>query len=212
MAPDIAQGDDAPPNLTGKALQAFAQIIAATAVLVFAFYEAMNWLKAHHASYGMVMGATAVYAVLLIALVTFWSRSVAAKMCMVVTPAAQRYRRRMLVSASVYAATLLLAVVLNGRHLVQGPLAYAVALLPSVGIVGMFVAMGLYLREETDEFQRAMQIESSLWATGGTMTICAVWGFMEMFHLVPHVESWAAVPVWALVLGVANVFTRRRYR
>ncbi len=76
----------------------------------------------------------------------------------------------------------------------------------------MFVAMGLYLREETDEFQRAMQIESSLWATGIVMVICAIWGFLEMFHLAPHVEAWVVVPVWSMALGFANIFTRRRYR
>ncbi len=212
MAPDIAQGDDAPPNLTGKALIAFAQIVAATAVLVFAFYEAMTWLKAHHASWGVMMGASAVYACLVIVLVAVWSRSAAVKMCMTTTPAAKHYRRRMLISSSVYTATLLLAVGLNVRHLLTGPLAYAVAILPAIGVAGMFASMGLYLREETDEFQRAMQIESSLWATGIVMMVCAIWGFLEMFHLAPHVEAWVVVPVWAMALGIANVFTRRRYR
>ena len=212
MAPDFAQGDDAPPNLTGKALLAFAQIFAATAVLVFAFYEAMTWLKAHHASYAMMMGASAVYVILIIALVAVWSRSVAMKMCITVTPAAKRYRRRTLISSSAYGATLFLAVGLNGQHLVDGLLAYAVAVLPGIAVTGMFVAMGLYLREETDEFQRSVQIESGLWATGIVMMICAIWGFLEMFHLAPHVEAWVVVPVWALVHGFANIFTRRRYQ
>ena len=65
---------------------------------------------------------------------------------------------------------------------------------------------------ETDEFQRTVQIESSLWATGGVMVLCAGWGFLEMFRLVPHMEAWVLVPVWALLLGFANVFIRRRYR
>ena len=31
--------------------------------------------------------------------------------------------------------------------------------------------MALYLREETDEFERAVQTESALWAMGGLMAI-----------------------------------------
>ena len=88
MAPDLAHPDDAPTNLTGRAVLAFAQLIVATGVLVFAFYEAMAWLKAHHASYGAVMAASAAYAVLVLGLVAVWSRSAAARWGMPTPPAA----------------------------------------------------------------------------------------------------------------------------
>ncbi len=212
MAPSITGSDESTPNLTGRAVLSFAQIIVATGALVAVFYKVMSWLNAHHAGFGAVMGATAVYAALLMALVVFWTRSAGARMCMTTTPAAKRYRGRMLIASSVYVATFLLAFAVNGRHAAPSLLAYAAAVLPGVGISGMFVSMGLYLREETDEFQRAVQVESSLWATGAVMMICAIWGFLEMFRLAPHVDMWVVVPIWSLVLGVANVFTRRRYR
>ena len=212
MAPTLTHEDDAPLDPTRRAIVAFVQIIAATALLAFAFYEAMSWLTAHHAGRWAVLGLTVLYGVLLMGLVAVWSRRAGTRMCMTTTPAAKRYRRRMLMSSCVYTATLVLAIFVNGPHVAPSLLAYAVAILPAIGVSGMFVSMGLYLREETDEFQRAMQIESSLWATGGVLVICAVWGFLEMFGLVPHMEAWVAVPVWALMLGLANVFTRRRYR
>ena len=212
MAPTLTHEDDALSNRTGRAILAFVQIVAGTAVLVLAFYLAMSWLQAHHAGRWAVFGATAVYATLVMALIAVWTRSAAARMCMTTTPAAKRYRQRMLITSGVYVAALLLAVFINGPHVAPSPLAYVVAILPGIAIGGMFVSMGLYLREETDEFQRGVQIESSLWATGAVLVICAIWGFLEMFHLVPHVESWVVVPVWALVHGLANIFTRRRYR
>ncbi len=212
MAPDLAHPDDAPPNLTGRAILAFTQIIVATGLLVFAFFEAMSWMRAHHAPYWATMGATAVYVVLVIGLVALWSRSAAVRACMTTTPAAKRYRRRMLLSAAAYTAALLIAVAINGRHLAPGVFAYLIAILPGIAVSGMFVSMGLYLREETDEFQRSVQIESSLWATGAVLMVSAVWGFLDMFRLVPRVEAWVIAPLWSTFLGFANVFVRRRYR
>ena len=51
----------------------------------------------------------------------------------------------------------------------QGVVAYALAVLPALPVVGMAVAVGLYFREETDEFERAVRVESALWATGVTL-------------------------------------------
>ncbi len=212
MAPDLAHQDDAPPDLTGRAVLAFAQFLAACAVLVFAFYEAIGWLKAHHAGTDAVLGASAVYGVLIVGLVVLWSRSKSVRMCMTASAAARSYRRRMLVASVLYVLALMLALAVHLHMANPGPLAYAAAILPALPVIGMFVAMGLYLREETDEFQRTVQIESSLWATGGVMVACAAWGFLEMFRLVPHVEAWVAVPLWSLLQAGSNVVIRRRYR
>ena len=212
MAPDLAQPNDAPPSLTGRAILAFLQIAAATAVLMAVFYEGMSWLHAHRAPAWAPIAATAAYGAAVLGLVVIWSRSKAVRACMTTTPAAKTYRRRMFVSSCCYVATLLVAIFVNGSHPTPGPLTYALAILPGLAVSGMFASMGLYLREETDEFQRQVQIESSLWATGVVLMICAIWGFLEMFRLAPHVEAWVIVPIWCAVLGVAGIFTRRRYR
>jgi len=57
-----------------------------------------------------------------------------------------------------------------------------------------------------------VQAEAALWATGGLLAVATVWGFLEMFGLVPHIESWAAFPIWAVCLAPAQVLARRRYR
>lgn len=212
MAPDLAQSNDAQPGLTGRAVFAFLQIIAATGVLMALFYWAMQWLHAHQAPQWAMMAASGAYAVGILVLVGLWSRSKVVRACMTATPAARRYRRRMFLSSCFYVASLLVAIFVNGRHPAPGPLAYLIAVLPGIAVSGMCASMGLYLREETDEFQRQVQIESSLWASGAVLMLCAIWGFLEMFQLAPHVEAWVIVPVWCAVLGAANIFTRRRYR
>jgi hypothetical protein len=72
--------------------------------------------------------------------------------------------------------------------------------------------MGLYLREETDEFERAIQAEAALWASGGMLALATIWGFLELFELVPHIQTWWAFPIWAFLLGPGQVIARRRYR
>ena len=212
MAPDIAHPDDAPTNASGRIALGLLLVFGACAALIAVFYRVALWLNAHHASFGTRMGAIIVYAVLIFGVVIAWRRSKTAQLCMVHTEAAKRYRRRTMICAFAYVAGLLLAITAYRQLHWTGPLAYAAALLPALPLSGMFVAMGFYLREETDEFQRQVVVESSLWATGGILVLCAGWGFMDMFGLVPHVEAWVLAPVWAVFHGVASLFIRRRYR
>jgi hypothetical protein len=212
MAPDIAREDEAPSGNTGRLVRNALIVVVACAALAFGFYQVVNWLQARHAGFGAVMAATAVYAALILGVVFLWMRSKAVQACLISSEAAKRYNGRMRISAIAYVAALLLAITAYKQFHVAGVLAFAAALLPAVPLVGMFASMGLYLREETDEFQRQVQIEASLWATGAVMVFCAGWGFLEMFKLAPHVELWALVPGWAFCLGVAHIFIRRRYR
>lgn len=212
MAPDIAQETDARSGSVGRLALGYLVVIAVCAALAFGFYQVVGWLKAQHAGFGVVIAATAAYGAMILGVVGVWMRTKTVRLCMTPTEAARRYRRRMSLASWAYVAALLLAIAAYKQLHWTGVLAYAAALLPAAPLIGMFVSMGLYLREETDEFQRTMQVESSLWATGAVLVLCAGWGFLEMFGLAPHVEAWVLVPVWAFFLGVANVFIRRRYR
>ena len=93
-----------------------------------------------------------------------------------------------------------------------GPLAWLLAVLPAVPLTAAIVVVGLYLREETDEFQRAVFAESALWATGGLLALANVWGFLEMFRIVPHIPAWIAFPLWAVLFAPSQMIVRRRYR
>lgn len=115
-----------------------------------------------------------------------------------------RYNRRMLGAAAIYTVGLFGAIGVNDAFQPTGPLAFVIAFLPSIGVLLMVYAMGRLVAEEEDEYQRHRHIRAALFGLGTLLTLATVWGFFEQFGLVPHVESWAAVPVFAMGLGLAN--------
>jgi hypothetical protein len=121
------------------------------------------------------------------------------------SPAQRRYNRRVVILAIVYAAVLLPVCWLFARHLVAGPLAYLLGILPALPVSGFFVAIGLYLAEERDEYLRMLLIRQSLIATGVAMTAATFWGFLEGFDLVPHVVGYAWPVVWFGGLGFGTL-------
>lgn len=115
-----------------------------------------------------------------------------------------RYNRRMLTAGALYVVGLFTAIWAHDELHPNGALAFAIAFLPSVGVLWMVWAMARLLAEETDEYLRHKLVRSSLFGLGTLLTLATVWGFFEQFDLVPHVPTWAAVPVFALGLGLAN--------
>ena len=96
----------------------------------------------------------------------------------------------------VYAVSLIGAVYAFKHRLVGGPMAWIVAILPALPIVGIFVAIGLYLVEEKDEYLRVMTVRQTLWASGFALSVATIWGFLESFELVQHIDFyWVVGPV-----------------
>ena len=120
------------------------------------------------------------------------------------SPAMGRYNRRMLAAGGLYVIGLFTAIWAHDELHPDGVAAFAIAFLPSVGVLWMVWAMGRLLIEEQDEYLRHRLLRSSLFGLGTLLTLATVWGFFEQFDLVPHVPTWAAVPVFALGLGIAN--------
>jgi hypothetical protein len=84
--------------------------------------------------------------------------------------------------------------------------------LPTVPLLAVIVSMGLYLREETDEFERAVHTESALWASGGVLILATLLGFFELLAGGPRFPNWLWFPAWCVMIGLASLFIRRRYR
>ncbi|MDP1027547.1 hypothetical protein Q5H91_10010 [Sphingomonas sp. KR1UV-12] len=125
----------------------------------------------------------------------------------------QRHNQRVLVLAIAYAALLFPAVYLLSRHLVSGPIAYAIGVLPALPVVGFFVVLGAYLIEERDEYLRMLIVRQTLVATGVAMTAATIWGFLEGFELVSHLPAYAWPMVWIAGQGAgacANRVIERR--
>lgn len=122
--------------------------------------------------------------------------------------AVKRYNQRVIVLSLLYAAFLLGAVYGFKHHLVGGLFAWVVAVLPALPIVGIFAAIGLYLVEEQDEYVRSVTVRQTLWASGFALSIATIWGFLESFELVPHVEAYYVSILWFAGLGLGTCANR----
>jgi hypothetical protein len=118
------------------------------------------------------------------------------------------YNVRILGLSVAYVVLLFGADWLFRQHRIGGAAAYAVAVLPALPIVGVFVAIGRYLIEERDEYLRMLMVRQSLIATGLTLAVATVWGFLESFGLAPHVDAFYVAVLWFLGLGVGSIANR----
>ena len=132
---------------------------------------------------------------------------------MAMSRALKRYNRRVIILSLIYAVFLIAAVYLFKHQLLSGPIAWVAAVLPALPIVAILFTVGRYLTEETDEYLRLMMTRQALIASAFTLSIATVWGFLESFELVAHVESYYVAVLWFGGLGLgacANKLTLGR--
>jgi hypothetical protein len=132
--------------------------------------------------------------------------------CFPKSAAGRRYLKRFAATMGMYVLTLLAASWMFKHHSPAGALAYLLALLPGMAIVGVIISVGLYIAEETDEFQRTILIQSMIWAIGATLSITTVWGFLEMFLKVQPLQIFIIFPLFWAFVGLATPLLKRRYR
>jgi hypothetical protein len=127
-------------------------------------------------------------------------------------PVMKRYRRRLAVAMIAYCVVLIGSLsLLRGGKLV-GPLLWIVAAAPAIPILGVLAVMGLYLKEEPDEFERAVQVEAMLWGLGAVLAVTTVWGFLSNAGVVPAPPLFLVFPLFCLSWGISQPFIRRRYQ
>ena len=124
------------------------------------------------------------------------------------SPVIVRYNRRILWVSFGYMIGLVAATPLFNTYDFTRLQAAFLALLPTLPVVGMIWAMGRYLMEENDEYLRARTVKASLIATGLLLAIATFWGFLASFNAVPAMPGWAAVPIWAVGLGVGQLVNK----
>ena len=98
------------------------------------------------------------------------------------------------------------------RHSIHGVGAYFLAVAPALPLIAAIVILGRYIREETDEFKRAVFVEALLWAIGLTMVLTTAWGFIEMFVPGIHIPVLWVFPVFCVMAAASKLFVRRRYQ
>lgn len=128
------------------------------------------------------------------------------------SPAIVRYNRRFILAGLGYMLGLGLAVTIHERvELGQGE-TVLIALLPILPVLAMIWTMARYLVEEEDEFLRHKAIMASLIGLGAVLSLGTFWGFLETFGVAPHVDAWWTFPVWAIGMGLGQVWMRWRDR
>jgi len=127
---------------------------------------------------------------------------------MVRSPAWKRYNWRVIWLSLLYGAFLLPAVYGFKHQLVPHSVAWLVAILPALPIIGIFVAIGRYLVEEQDEYVRMLMVRQTLWASGFALSVATVWGFLENFGLVGHVEAYYISVLWFFGLAIGGIVNK----
>ena len=125
------------------------------------------------------------------------------------SPAMRRYVIRIAALMSFYIIALLAAVYAFKHHMVSGPTAYVLALVPALPIIGVFWAVMRLLVEEPDEFIRMLMVRQTLVATGFCLTVMTIWEFLQNFDLVPPGNGgFGAAFFWFMGLGVGALYNR----
>lgn len=145
---------------------------------------------------------------LLIPMVRAFERMQGASGC--ASPAMVRYNRRVVTATFAYVIGFMIAVALYKGQAVSKPTAALLSLLPTLPTFGMIWAMARYVIEESDEYLRARTVNAALVATGVLLAAATFWGFLTTFDVAPHVPTWAAVPVWAIGLGIGQLVEKAR--
>lgn len=74
-------------------------------------------------------------------------------------------------------------------------------------VIGHIWAVLVWMRD-SDEFVRALAAKRFVVATGATLAIASVWGFMELYAKAPHVSSAMLYPLFWAAFGTVTPFIR----
>ena len=127
-------------------------------------------------------------------------------------PAQRRYVLRVAIATAAYLVTLTTAIHYVRGGMVTGPLAYVLGVLPGLSVAGFFWAIARLIVEERDEYLRLLLVRQALVATGFTLSLVTIWGFLENLLLVPHVDAFYVAILWFAGLGVGGCWNRLAQR
>jgi len=125
------------------------------------------------------------------------------------TTAAKRYSSRLAALMAAYLVIMFGVVWLFRHDPPTGPLAYGLAVLPAIPIIGVFWAAMRFIVEEQDEFIRLLLVRQALVATGFCLTLVTVREFLQNFDLVSNDNGgFGAAFFWFIGLGVGALYNR----
>jgi hypothetical protein len=132
--------------------------------------------------------------------------------CFPSTKAGRRYVYRLAPTMAVYVLFLFIAQ-WSFHHLhPTGLIVYFLAVIPALPLIGSLVVVGLYIAEESDEFERSILVQSMLWGFGGTLAVSTIWGSLEEIGKAPHLSYFYIYVFFWIFMGISQPFIRMRYQ
>ena len=125
------------------------------------------------------------------------------------SPAIRRYTKRLAILMAAYLITLFAAVRLLRSHMVEGPAAYALAILPALPVIGVFWAVMRLLIEEPDEYLRVLLVRQVMIATGFCLTVMTMLEFLRNFDLLSSENGgFGATFYWFVGFAIGAIYNR----
>lgn len=132
--------------------------------------------------------------------------------CKPSTKASRRYMVRISTVMVFYMLTVLSVTRMVRAHHPTGAKAYLMAALPTIPVIAMLVVVGLYLKEEQDEFQRSLVVRSLLWAIGCTLAFAAFTDFLRSYEVIASVPPFTEFVAFWIIFGIAQGVQSALYR
>lgn len=126
--------------------------------------------------------------------------------------AQRRYIARFVPVMIAYVVVLFASTWATKEYAPQGLALYLLSVLPAVPILAVLWIMGVYLREEQDEYVRDRLAAAMLGGIGLTLAVQTVWGFLELGANVGHFPTYLSFPLWCGAYGVVHCLIGLRDR
>ncbi len=89
---------------------------------------------------------------------------------------------------------------------------YFWSVIPAIPIVAVIVRMGQYLREETDEYERWLKMQSILVGAGALLVVTVVTDFLRAFAKVDGLPPFCGFVIFGFAMGASQVWQKFRNR
>ncbi len=132
--------------------------------------------------------------------------------CRAKSKAEKNYQRRLIWAMLVYVVVVMATALAVRRGHVSGWALYVVAVIPCLPVLRLIQVLGLYLHEETDEFQRLLAVRSILLGGAAMLVVSAFSDFLRSFANVGALSPFMMFSVFWFTFGIAQGVQARMNR
>lgn len=120
------------------------------------------------------------------------------------TKAEKEYLRRFAVVMGFYLLTVWRVTALVRHTQPEGVKLWFLSALPTLPVIGIIVTIGLYLRDEKDEYKRYQLVRSMLAAIAATLVVSTYTDFLRSYSSFPGLPPFALFTTFWVVMGLGG--------